>query len=559
VTDAARRLPREAAAGLVQSVCRVLSARAGVAVPLEPEAHRGAVDAWSLRARFTDAALHARLAPSSTLQRRLHDGCEQARVEALGGARWPGVAANLSALDAAHLLGTQLPDSALALLCGLRLAVGAPVPSDMARLPVLPAVLQQQCAALGADLMRLRLDQQGFAVRCRQLWELAGMGEHDSPLPARHNNPQPAQHSEPVLPMAAALRELRQQRKAGADVLHRIAAEPRGTLVAPQQRVSDSATAYAVYTRRYDVVQRADALCTPAQRVPLQHRLAQLTARQRRSHSAAALRLQRCLLAQQQCRWRFDSDQGGLDPARLTQVVIDPLQPPRRRHRVEAPALDTQVTLLIDNSGSLRGAPIETAAASVQLLVGLLERCGVRTEVLGYTTVGWRGGQAAAGWRKAGSPQSPGRIAALRHLIYKSAGESAARSRNRLAAMLHDDLLRDNIDGEALQWALQRLSRSPARRRLLLVLCDGEPQEQATLAANDPLYLQRHLQRVLAGAAASTVQVVAIGLHRDVSRCYPQAVVVDEVAQLADVLPLRLVQVLSLARPPATGRRRSRP
>lgn len=557
MTAAGRRSPREAAAGLGQSVCRVLSAAPAAASALPQHARRGQVDACALRARFSDAALHARLAPADPLQRRWHEACEQARVDALGAARWPGVALNLSAQNTDQLLGADLPQRLLAVLHSVRVAIASPLPGDAAQLPVLSTALARHCDPVLAQLRHLRQDQQACALLCRQLWDLAGLGESVNPVPAAQKPSPSPQPSQPIAPMASELRLLRQQRKTAVDVLHRIAVEPRGTLVPPQQSVVDVDQPYAVFTRRHDVVQHAEAICTPAQRVPLLQRLSVLTARQRRSESAAVVQLQRCLMARQQRRWQFDAACGVLDPARLTSLVTDPLRPPQLRYRVDAPALDTQVTLLVDNSGSLRGKPIEIAAASVHWLVGLLERCGVSTEVLGYTTVGWRGGEAAAGWRKAGSPTAPGRLAALRHVIYKAAGESAARSRNRLAAMLHDDLLRENVDGEALQWALQRIARSAARRRVVMVLCDGEPQDQATLAANGPLYLRRHLQRVLNAAAAGPVQVVAIGLHRDVSACFPQAVVVDEVAQLARVLPQQLARVLGATRRPVGGRRSS--
>ena len=544
------------ASSLALSVCKVLSAGWNAAVPLTPTPCRGAVDASALRARFSNAVLHANLSPADSLQRRLHDACEQARVEAVGALRWPGVAQNLSALNAAELLGTGLPACALALLHALRVAVAAPIARDAAHLPVLDPALQRLCEPLLATLGCQLEDQQTYAASCHRLWELLDL--HAYPTEAK-TLPQAPSQSAPVLPTASLLRELRQQRKGAADVLRRIAGEPRGTLVAPLPVVEVDEAPYRVYTRRHDLVQRADAICTPAQRVPLQQRLAQLTARHRRAHGAAALHLQRCLLARQRCRWQFDSDNGLLDPAWLAQLVIDPLRPPRLRSRVEAPAIDTHVTLLIDNSGSLRGQPIETAAASVALLMVLLERCGVSTEILGYTTTGWHGGPAAASWRADGSPVEPGRIAALRHLIYKTVGESSARSRSRLAALLHADLLRDNVDGEALQWALQRLARSRAGRRVLLVLCDGEPQEPATLSANHPLYLQRHVQQVVAAAASGGVDVIAIGLHREVSACYAKAVVVDDVSQLARVLPLRLAQLLSPLRRPTAVHRRARP
>jgi cobaltochelatase CobT len=415
-----------------------------------------------------------------------------------------------------------------------------------------PQVAQVLAAAL-AELAH----QQRFAVHCRQLLILAGLWE-TAPVAALPLSPntQPQKTAAPV-PVAQQLHAAVQQRRTRSDVLRRIADEPRGKLVPLQSQAVVIAGPYEVYSRQHDVVQRADRICTAAQAALLQQRLNQVTAATMRSQSAAALRLQRCVMSSKPLRWQSDAETGVLDPARLTSVLTDPLQPARLRSRQEAVAPDTHVTLLVDNSGSLRGKPIEMAAASVLLLVSALERCGVATEVLGFTTMGWRGGKAAVQWRTAGSPARPGRIAALRHLVYKSPAESAARCRKQLAAMLHDDLLRENVDGEALQWALQRLRRSPAKRRILMVLCDGTPQEQATAQANGPLYLQRHLQQVVAATgAAKDVQLIAIGLARDVSSCYPQALVVEELQQLGAALPQQLVQLLKpgARRPTYPGR-----
>ena len=548
------------ASGLAHAVLRVLSGQPVVpdaAAPAAALQSRAQVDVRALRQRFSDPAWPALNAALTALQRSLLEACEQARVEALGAARWPGTALNLSRLDAAQLLGAQVPVQAWSLLCQLRRAIAAPLPCDVQAVPAhwqsMPPQVAQVLAAALAELAH----QQRFAVHCRQLLILAGLWE-TAPVAALPLSPntQPQKTAAPV-PVAQQLHAAVQQRRTRSDVLRRIADEPRGKLVPLQSQAVVIAGPYEVYSRQHDVVQRADRICTAAQAALLQQRLNQVTAATMRSQSAAALRLQRCVMSSKPLRWQSDAETGVLDPARLTSVLTDPLQPARLRSRQEAVAPDTHVTLLVDNSGSLRGKPIEMAAASVLLLVSALERCGVATEVLGFTTMGWRGGKAAVQWRTAGSPARPGRIAALRHLVYKSPAESAARCRKQLAAMLHDDLLRENVDGEALQWALQRLRRSPAKRRILMVLCDGTPQEQATAQANGPLYLQRHLQQVVAATgAAKDVQLIAIGLARDVSSCYPQALVVEELQQLGAALPQQLVQLLKpgARRPTYPGR-----
>ncbi len=557
------RVDGPGASGLADAVLRVMSGQSvvhDVAAPAAALQSRAQVDARALRRRFSDSTLPLFSAPVTPLQRSLLEACEQARVEALGAVRWPGTAINLSRLDAAQLLGAQVPVQAWSLLCQVRRTIAAPLPCDAQAVPAHWQFVPQQVAQVLAAALGGLGYQQGFAVHCRQLLMLAGLWE-SAPVAALPLSP--VAQSQPTaapVPAAQQLSAAVQQRRARSDVLRRIADEPRGKLVPLQPQAVAIAGPYGVYSRQHDVVQRADRICTAAQTAVLQQRLDQVTAATMRSQSAAALRLQRCVMSSKPLRWQSDAQTGVLDPARLTSVLTDPLQPARLRSRQEAVAPDTHVTLLVDNSGSLRGKPIEMAAASVLLLVSALERCGVATEVLGFTTVGWRGGKAAVQWRAAGSPARPGRIAALRHLVYKSPAESAARCRKQLAAMLHDDLLRENVDGEALQWALQRLRRSPAKRRILMVLCDGTPQEQATAQANDPLYLQRHLQQVVAATgAAKDVQLLAIGLARDVSSCYPQALVVEELQHLGAALPQQLVQLLKPGARRATYPRRVSP
>ena len=532
---------------LPQRVLAVLAGRkatGSVAAPAAvPGQSRGQVDAQAVRQRFSTASVHAALAPERPLARRLHDACEQVRCEALGVARWPGMALNLARRAACDWAGHDLPPDARQWLCGLQGALGSPVPPGLAARPASELLL-----AVAA----LRTDQRAFALACQAAlrdWLTVGDEPTATAPPAPQPAPAPPQGlSAPALfpmPSAGEARRLRAQRRATVDALHRAAAQSRGRAQLPQVRAAATAAGYAVYCRDHDVVQRADQVCSAGQLQALQQQLSRLTA-QHTAHSGAASRqLQRQLLAQRPLRWQGDADDGVLDPARLAAVLTDPLRPVRLRRRRDEAAADTQVTLLIDNSGSLRGKPIELAAACAHQLVGTLERCGVRCEVLGYTTVGWRGGQAAAQWRAAGSPPAPGRLAVLRHVIYKAAGDSAARGQRQLAALLQADLLRENIDGEAVQWAVRRLASSPARRRILLVLCDGLPQDQATLAANGPDYLLAHLQQVVARTRQQGVEaVVAVGLGREVTQGFARAVVVDELAQLPQVLPQRLAAAL---------------
>ena len=537
--------PAAADGRLAQCVLTVLAGRkasGSAATPAAVSAQtRGQVDAQAVWQRFSQASLHTALAPVQPLARRLHDACEHARCQALGVARWPGMAANLARRPAGDWPGHDLPPKARQWLCALHGALGIPLPQGVAASPL---------DSLPLALAALRTDQRAFALGCHAALRQWLAVVEDMPVavpPAPQPAPSPARSAPTLIPMPSAgeARRLRAQRRATLDVLHRVAAQPRGRAQVPQVSGAAAATGYAVYCRDHDVVQRADQVCSAGQLQALQQQLSRLTAQHTAHSGAAARQLQRQLLAQRPLRWQGDADDGVLDPARLAAVLTDPLRPVRLRRRRDEAAADTQVTLLIDNSGSLRGKPIELAAACAHQLVGMLERCGVRSEVLGYTTVGWRGGQAAAQWRAAGSPPAPGRLAVLRHLVYKAAGDSAARGQRQLSALLQADLLRENIDGEAVQWAMRRLARSPVRRRILLVLCDGLPQDQATLAANGPDYLLAHLQQVVARSRQQGVEaVVAVGLGREVTQGFARAVVVDDLSQLEQVLPRRLAAAL---------------
>ncbi len=298
-----------------------------------------------------------------------------------------------------------------------------------------------------------------------------------------------------------------------------------------------SESGYRVFTTEFDQIATAQDLRTPQELQRLRGVLDRHRAAHRVTVGRLAARLQRHLMARQQRDWAFDLEEGELDTARLARIIIDPTQPLSFKQERESRFRDTAVTLLIDNSGSMHGRPIAVAAVCCDILAATLERCGVSVEILGFTTGAWNGGQPRERWLKAGRPAAPGRLNQTRHIIYKSAQQPLRRARSSLGLMLCNELLKENIDGEALLWAHQRLLARPEQRRLLIVVSDGAPADDATLSANARDYLERHLRAVIDMIEKrSPVELVAIGMGHDVGRCYSGAVTIREPEQLAGAL-----------------------
>jgi cobaltochelatase CobT len=250
-----------------------------------------------------------------------------------------------------------------------------------------------------------------------------------------------------------------------------------------------------------------------------------------------ANRLQRRLMAQQSRSWDFDQEEGMLDAARLARIVIDPTHSLSYKIERDTEFRDTVVTLLIDNSGSMRGRPISIAAISADIMARTLERCGVKTEILGFTTRAWKGGQSREQWLAAGRTPMPGRLNDLRHIIYKKADDPWRRARKNLGLMMREGLLKENIDGEALLWAHSRLIARPEERRILMVISDGAPVDDSTLSVNSGTYLERHLRQVIDWIEnKSPVQLVAIGIGHDVTRYYRRAVTIMDAEQLGGTM-----------------------
>ncbi|MFZ0729785.1 MAG: cobaltochelatase subunit CobT, partial [Methylovirgula sp.] len=309
---------------------------------------------------------------------------------------------------------------------------------------------------------------------------------------------------------------------------------------------------YRAFTKKFDETIAAESLCEPEEldrlRAYLDKQLQNLSSIVGR----LANRLQRRLMAQQSRSWEFDLEEGVLDPARLSRVIIDPQQPLSFKREKDMDFRDTVVTLLLDNSGSMRGRPITVAATCADILARTLERCGVKVEILGFTTRAWKGGQSREAWLQAGKPPSPGRLNDLRHIIYKAADAPWRHARKNLGLMMREGLLKENIDGEALDWAHRRLLARPEQRRILMTISDGAPVDDSTLSVNPGNYLERHLRHVIEEIETrSPVELIAIGIGHDVTRYYRRAVTIVDAEELGGAMTEKLAELFDEKAEPA--------
>jgi cobaltochelatase CobT len=301
---------------------------------------------------------------------------------------------------------------------------------------------------------------------------------------------------------------------------------------------------YRIFTRAHDQIVQASELVDEAALTQLRAALDRESRALQPAIARLAIRLERLLLARQTRHWRFDLEEGVLDAARLARIVTDPLAPLAFREESDTDFKDTVVSVLLDNSGSMRGRPIMVAALCADVLARTLERCGVKVEILGFTTREWSGGQSREDWLKAGRPSSPGRLNDLRYIVYKPADVPYRRARRQLAVMLREDLLKDNIDGEALLWAHERLLRRSEQRRILMVISDGVPLDEATLSANPGGYLEQHLRNVVKWIETrSSVELAAVGIGHDVTDFYARAVAIADIGQLGQAMVEQLAEL----------------
>jgi len=509
-TDSAGRAAWHAACA------RTLAARADFTLNEGAAAQRGLADAAACQARFAlpDAAWALR-PPGRAGD--LFDVLVEARSDALG-ARWlPGVAANLVCRPTASARAVLRQGCFLALYQGAGETAAWPT-----RVAVLRACLDtplefaRQAAALGCHWAEAAPAPDALPETLQRM-PSPSAGEHDAEAGAETNDrtQNDAQcESEAFAPCDDGL--------------------PGVAAPALPEALSQG---YRIFSTHADREVLARELVSPAEAVRLRALLDGELQPYRRLAAHWAHRLQRLLLTRQRRYWRRDQEEGRIDPSRLARLVADPGQVNLFCNEEESPFPRTAVTLLLDNSGSMRGRPIHIAALTADLLTQALERCGIRVEVLGYTTAHWQGGPVEQAWQAAGSPPAPGRLNALRHIVYKPMDQPWRRARRSFGVMLQDGLLKENIDGEALAWACQRLLRRPEPRRLLIVLSDGAPMDQSTLAANPRHYLEEHLHQVVAWAEKQPgLMLRAIGIGHPVARYYRHALSVRSVDELATAL-----------------------
>ena len=545
---------------------------------------RGAADSVALRLRYHDARLHSRAAPADMDARAVFDALEVARVEALGARTMGGVRRNLAELAEARVRGDAIVRArnaeevplatAVALIARQRLTGDAPPKAAVAGLNLVAPWIEEKAAA-ELDALALTLDDQAaFAKLSRRLLEDLELAAAEEPLDEDAEDggddeegdegggdDSPDKTDEASSPGADVEARGEQTDEGAGDDSQtaEMEADDEGTaagdelgesvFASPGRRNWETSpeTEYKAFTTRFDEVVEAGELCDEDELGRLRAYLDQQLGGLQNVVTKLANRLQRRLLAQQARSWDFDQEEGLLDAARLARVIVSPAHSLSYKIERDTEFRDTVVSLLIDNSGSMRGRPIAIAAICADILARTLERCGVATEILGFTTRGWKGGQSREAWLSAGRPLNPGRLNDLRHIVYKRADDPYRRARRNLGLMMREGLLKENIDGEALLWAHNRLIARPEERRILMVISDGAPVDDSTASANGGNYLEKHLRQVIEWIERkSPVELIAIGIGHDVTRYYDRAVTIMDADQLAGAMVDQLAMLFDM-------------
>jgi cobaltochelatase CobT len=561
---------------------------------------RGTADAYALRMRFHDAATHRRYAPRGENASALFEAMETARCEAIGARAMPGTAGNIEAkiAEEARRLGyaeitdpDRAPMAAAAGYLVRQLATGRPLPKGADRVLDLWRAHLERAAGGSLGELGARLDdQRAFARLARKVIEDLGYGEQLGEDPdAEEAEPEEAEPEADDQPEEAgdeggdqadegesdrgaddaaadaqpdpSQMEAMVDADPDAELGDEVEMEDAEAAPPPPPTHSDADPDYKVYSTRHDEEIRAEDLADTVELERLRSYLDQQLEPLRGAVSRLANRLQRRLQAKQNRAWEFDLEEGTLDAGRLARVVASPMTPLSFKIERDTDFRDTVVTLLIDNSGSMRGRPISIAAICADVMARTLERCQVKVEILGFTTRAWKGGQARETWLADGRPQRPGRLNDLRHIVYKPADAPWRRARINLGLMMKEGLLKENIDGEALEWAHRRLLGRPEARRILMVISDGAPVDDSTLSVNPANFLEKHLRDVIAMVERrGLVELIAIGIGHDVTRYYSRAVTITDVEQLAGAMTEQLAALFDSdpLRGARGGRRRTR-
>ncbi len=538
---------------------------------------RGISDTQALRLRYHNESVHNKLSPKGTEARIVFDALEQTRWESLGSIRMPGVSDNLDSLlneqskskGFAEIKDQNESDLAdvLSLLMREKLTGKAPPKIANGLLDLWKPWLKKRLGPEFEKLASMTENQEIFAAQVSVLLETLEL--HDESSESTNQNDDPINDEkddenqiededeessrEAEGGLSGQLGESDQiddgdQNSGGDDLLPGDGDENPGgpsDIDRPwTESTNKDGNIYKAYTTTFDEVVDADTLCEEDELTKLRYQLDQQLSHLQGVVSRLANRLQRRLMALQTRSWNFDLEEGILDAGRLARVIANPVHSLSFKQETDTEFRDTVVTLLIDNSGSMRGRPITVAAMSADILARTLERCGVKVEILGFTTRSWKGGKSREKWIDDEKPQNPGRINDLRHIVYKSADTTWRRARRNLGMMLREGLLKENIDGEALLWAHQRLLGRPEQRRILMVISDGAPVDDATLSANPGNYLERHLREVINFIETrSKVELTAIGIGHDVTRYYRRAVTLIDAEELGGTVMQNLTDL----------------
>ncbi len=539
---------------------------------------RGVADALAVKLRYHDEEVHRKHMPSGPDARAVYEAIEQVRCESLGIRRFNGVAENLGALldekCKAKGLGAVteknealLPEAVGLLIREYLTGEAAPNSAD-GLMKIWRQELEQKIGQQVRELRACPADQAKFADVVTDMIRNLDLLDDDSQQLDSENedddeNAQDAGNEgdegtdtemgdESMTSGDTGEMEMSDDGEfADGDEEQYMGGEGEEEPAGPnrwnepwQRDGQDANIRYEPFTAEYDEISFADELCDPEELTRLRHQLDQQLSHLQGVVSRLANRLQRRLLAKQTRSWEFDLEEGILDAGRLSRVVINPTHPLSYKIERDTDFRDTVVTLLVDNSGSMRGRPITVAAMCGDILARTLERCAVKVEILGFTTRSWKGGQAREKWVANGKPKNPGRLNDLRHIVYKSADQPWRRARKNLGLMLREGLLKENIDGEALLWAHQRLLGRPEQRRILMVISDGAPVDDATLSANPGNFLERHLRDAIEYIEnRSNVELTAIGIGHDVTRYYRRAVTIVDAEELGGTMMNQLAEL----------------
>ncbi len=554
-----------------------------------PTAHelavtRGLGDSMALRIACHDEKVHSSMAPQGSDARAIFDAVEQARVESIGSLRMEGMAANLRSMTEekyakANFTGIERQEDApigeaVAMMVREKLTGQKPPASAGKVLDLWRSFIEDKAGGELNNLTGVINDQQAFSKVIRNMLSAMEMAEEygdddsdpdaddqsnedDQPTGDEQNEDEvdedAGSDAAPVEDSEVSDEQMEDGETEGAEISDDDMmeegdddSETPGETRRPNTPFADfnEKVDYHVYTEEFDEIITAEELCDAAELERLRAFLDKQLAHLQGAVGRLANRLQRKLMAQQNRSWDFDLEEGYLDTARLQRIIIDPTQPLSFKMERDTQFRDTVVTLLIDNSGSMRGRPITVAATCADILARTLERCGVKVEILGFTTKAWKGGQARENWLANGKPQTPGRLNDLRHIVYKSADAPWRRARTNLGLMMREGLLKENIDGEALIWAHNRLLARRQQRRILMMISDGAPVDDSTLSVNPGNYLERHLRAVIEQIETrSPVELLAIGIGHDVTRYYRRAVTIVDADELAGAMTEQLAEL----------------